>query len=336
VKVLLFVLCSAIGGWVFVRIGRRGKRVGSEPHCPKCDYNLTGAPLPRCAECGFDFFKTGPVIGRFKRRPVCLALGVIGLALAAAFLYPAWLETRMDLRWKYYSRWPTFLVIRDLRGQSRPQAVQELVRRCQAGGLSDKQINSIVGLLMAELVRHPVTSQPPPEVAEGLAEFLQLGHLTQEQTFMFFRCTCIPQVVYADGQLAIFPRRAFAIRSPFDDFVGHYKLKILSVDGRPVAGLGVEKLTTASNSCYHRMPFPLTPKESIHLRLEIDWYEPPDMQAAAKIKGLVPEEQLKVLLPRLLGSKRLCTIADEVTVTGRDKWILDIEPREIAVTKPSP
>ena len=90
-KVLLFVLCSAVGGWVFLRIGRRGKRVGSEPHCPKCDYNLTGAPLPRCPECGFDFSESGPTIGRFKRRPVFLLIGVVGLMLAVAFVYPAYL-----------------------------------------------------------------------------------------------------------------------------------------------------------------------------------------------------------------------------------------------------
>lgn len=335
-KVLLFVLCSAIGGAVFLRIGRRGKRVGTDPHCPKCDYNLTGAPLPRCAECGFDFSETGPVIGRFKRRPVFIAVGFIGLALAAAFLYPAWLETRHDLRYKHYSRWPTALVIRDLKGQFRPRAVDELVRRYRAGELSEKQINSIVGLLMAELVRHPAASQPPLEVAEGLAEFLVGGHLTEEQTFMFFRCICISQVVYTEGQLAIFRRRVLPIRSPFDDFVGHYRLEILSVDGRPVQGLGVEKLTTASSSCYHRMPFPMAPKESIHLRLRIDWYEPPDIQAAAKIKGLVPEEQLKVLLPRLLVSRRLCTTTDEVTVTAKEKWVFDVEPSEIAATNPSP
>jgi hypothetical protein len=170
---------------------------------------------------------------------------------------------------------------------------------------------------------------------DGLAQFLQAGHLTQEQTFMFFRCTCIPEVMYTEGQLAVFRRRPLPIRSPFDDFVGHYKLDILSVDGQAVEGLGVEKLTTASNGCYHRLPFPLKPKESIHARLRIDWYEPLDLQSSVKIKGLTPEEQLKVLLPRLLSSRHLCTIADEVTVTARDKWLLDVNPKELPSSNPA-
>jgi hypothetical protein len=335
VKVLLFVLCSAIVGWVCVWIGRRGKRVGTDPHCPKCDYNLTGAPLPRCAECGFDFSESGPVIGRFKRRPVFLAVGLIGLVLATVFVYGAWGETRHDLRYKYYSRWPTGLVIRDMRGPFRPQAVDELVRRCRAGTLSDEQARSVVEYLTAQLVQLPVTSQPPSEIVDGLAHFLLSDHLTHEQTFMFFRCTCIPQVVYTEGQLAFFRRRPLPTRMPFDDFVGHYKLKVLSVDGQPVQGLGVEKLTTASNACYHRLPFPLTPRESIHARLEIDWYGPLDLQATVKVQGLSPEEQLKAVLPRLRNNKRLCTITDEVTVTAKGKWVLNVNPKEVPGTGPS-
>ena len=55
-----------LAAWLILSIaalawGLRGRRVGQEPRCRKCDYDLSGIPLDRCPECGTD------VDGRFRR-----------------------------------------------------------------------------------------------------------------------------------------------------------------------------------------------------------------------------------------------------------------------------
>ena len=43
---------SALVATIFLTIGLRGRRVGTEPRCRKCGYNLTGTSEGKCPECG--------------------------------------------------------------------------------------------------------------------------------------------------------------------------------------------------------------------------------------------------------------------------------------------
>ncbi len=54
IGVLGFVLCTAVGIWVYAVVNRRFGPSGfdNETRCRKCGYILRGIPEPRCSECG--------------------------------------------------------------------------------------------------------------------------------------------------------------------------------------------------------------------------------------------------------------------------------------------
>jgi hypothetical protein len=86
-------------GLVLLILARRGKRVGRDPHCRRCRYNLTGSPdAPTCPECGADLSSPRTIrLGERRRRPVflvtamvLLTIGLLPLALRlhAVNVYP--------------------------------------------------------------------------------------------------------------------------------------------------------------------------------------------------------------------------------------------------------
>ena len=52
--VLGFLLCTAVGVWVYAVVNRRFGPSGfdNETRCRKCGYILRGVTEPRCSECG--------------------------------------------------------------------------------------------------------------------------------------------------------------------------------------------------------------------------------------------------------------------------------------------
>lgn len=89
----------------FLRFGRRMAHMGTTPHsernanvarpgpaCPVCDYDLTGAPIGRCPECGLELVVRGETLPLWVRancrRHLVLGLvnvGVIALGMGVWF-----------------------------------------------------------------------------------------------------------------------------------------------------------------------------------------------------------------------------------------------------------
>lgn len=87
----------AFGLWLMWRGWRRRKR--DAPHCPACDYNLTGSTSPSCPECGFTPTDEGHKF-RGRRR---WRLVLIGLLVAMSLpVYVVQRRVRV-YGWEYYT-----------------------------------------------------------------------------------------------------------------------------------------------------------------------------------------------------------------------------------------
>lgn len=60
-SICLFLFLVGLGVYL-IRTSHR--RVGSEPTCGQCGYNLTGSESNRCPECGMLFIDAGVIKGR--------------------------------------------------------------------------------------------------------------------------------------------------------------------------------------------------------------------------------------------------------------------------------
>jgi hypothetical protein len=129
---------------VLLVTGMWPRRRGEEPHCRKCDYNLTGLPSDRCPECGGMVTAKSPVHGERRRRP---GLMVAGLALLLAAPLPFYHAAKQVDWYPYY---PASWVIQDLRTNNYTKAFKELAWRIKAGRAS-----SVVRALTRELDRNP-------------------------------------------------------------------------------------------------------------------------------------------------------------------------------------
>ncbi len=61
IAVFIAVAIACAGIWLILR---SRSKVGSEPHCGHCDYQLTGLTSNRCPECGRPFIQAGVTLGR--------------------------------------------------------------------------------------------------------------------------------------------------------------------------------------------------------------------------------------------------------------------------------
>ncbi len=73
-----------VAGVLLVIFGLRGKRVGREPRCARCAYDLTGLTSDRCPECGSTIGPKTTQKGLWRRRRGCLVAGACLLILEFA------------------------------------------------------------------------------------------------------------------------------------------------------------------------------------------------------------------------------------------------------------
>lgn len=75
--VIIALSTGFVFGLVLLIVGLRGRRVGDEPRCRKCSYDLTGLDSNRCPECGTTITLRTTVRGMRHRRKPALIIGLM-------------------------------------------------------------------------------------------------------------------------------------------------------------------------------------------------------------------------------------------------------------------
>ena len=152
---LLYVSAAVLAlGVALMFVGVRGRRVGDDPHCRKCGFNLRGRPddSTRCAECGADVDAETRHAHRpaRRRRGKILAFGlIVTLASAGAV---GWLGYQRGKTYEWVRIKPTAWVLRDLGSADRTvgvQAQRELLRRINDKSFAQAKVDRIVDHALA-------------------------------------------------------------------------------------------------------------------------------------------------------------------------------------------
>jgi len=190
---ILAFLILLVVSVLLVTTGWRGRRVGAEPHCKACGFDLSGLTdeQPRCPECGADVGEPSAIVpGVRQRRPRRLGVGLAGLALCATL---GWfgVQGRLSTASLLASLPSGWMIGYAVRAEERPFAEEmrwELRRRIAVGTLTDPEVLARIGdeILAAmhdseihvaggyAILLHEVASRraSPVETRRALAEFL--------------------------------------------------------------------------------------------------------------------------------------------------------------------
>ena len=129
-------------GLVLLKKGLRPPRLGSMPHCRKCDYNLTGLTSDRCPECGQELAERAIVQGQRQRRPGMVLAGVVCLLPACLVI----VQILREVDW--YELRPATLIMGDLQSanpRTARRAWKEMERRYLEGKLSETHADEFLG-----------------------------------------------------------------------------------------------------------------------------------------------------------------------------------------------
>lgn len=176
----------AIGAWLLKR-GRWPARIGSTPHCPHCDYILTGIEAERCPECGRAIWAGNFVLGERGRKPGKAIAGLLLILIGILFLTLDFAGGLRHVDWYHYR--PTAWVLKDLDAKSPPaqtKAWYELHRRSTDGSLSAAQQDAMV----ERALREQETGNGAGGYRVAMVDFLfqryRDGKLSDAQTARFF------------------------------------------------------------------------------------------------------------------------------------------------------
>lgn len=169
----LFLFFFVAFGGSLLYLGIRGRRVGAEPVCSKCGFDLSGlvepttrkpvpstsAPARACPECGLRLQPADNVcIGRLHRRRWAIVLGSMFLILGFGTTYVASLPAVANFKWINHK--PERWLLRDAVAAYKNEVnnppvlgyfswrayhdanLPELLRRAEKGTLSDKTLLS--------------------------------------------------------------------------------------------------------------------------------------------------------------------------------------------------
>ena len=310
VGLAVFSILLGIGilamGLRLVRSGRQ-RRIGHDPRCPRCDYNLTASRLQQCPECGLDLVNVPLPRGRRARSPVT-TIGGAGLLLSGLglTLYGIWAGYERSGISLYQLR-PDVIVTADLGDDPlHAHAAEVLHQRLAAGGLSSRSIDAALdgtvqrlqagrhgrGIIFLDvlnlanaLLRHPQVDRTQKcQILSGLHQF---------------RCSYEP----GTGKIEI--GGASDLRAPEDRarFVARYRLDPLTVDGQSVpqqapieAFLVYRNLGGGLDWGSAPQPLRVQPRQQVRLRLVIEWYDLQQTEAAAAALDTLPLRRLQPVM----------------------------------------
>lgn len=127
---------SAVGATIFLTIGLRGRRVGTELRCRKCGYNLTGTPEGNCPECGTDIAPENAVRGVRQRRWLALTVGIVFSLVTIGSLGVHF--SNVD-----WIRYAPFGVVLRMAGTGDAGALAEIERRHTSGSITASHLDDL-------------------------------------------------------------------------------------------------------------------------------------------------------------------------------------------------
>ncbi len=209
--------------------GLLGRRVGDEPRCRRCGYNLTGLPGERCPECGTELSVGRIVIGTRRRRYPSLGVG-----LALLLLSIGWTAARLQ-QVDLYTYAP-FRVLLHSANQGSQRALRELDDRQQKGRLSAGQHGSLAD---AALIKQQDCSGWKHQDWITLLERMDVGgQLTDEQRKVYHEQAVMPLVFEVRRRIRVgdtLPgRAAYWHCIPEDGVFTRLEDVSLNIDGTPV------------------------------------------------------------------------------------------------------
>jgi hypothetical protein len=208
---LLGALAMLAVGLVLLKIGWLPRRRGSEPHCRRCGYDVTGNVSGRCPECGAELAGRRSVVTGMRPRRAGVAL--LGFAIALGGLGMgsprAW---RIAKSVEWYHHVPAFWVLREL-NSPRPgvpmRAFDELKRRWGAGELNEVRRRQFVDrLLQSEVDQSLPSLKAKDDAFKFLLELARADELSPEDRERFWG-----QV--AESVLRVRPRVRYDERVPW-------------------------------------------------------------------------------------------------------------------------
>jgi hypothetical protein len=167
--------------------GRR-RRVGSEPHCRKCDYLLHGIESERCPECGSALSPKTIVHGERRRRVPSFIGGWLLLLLGLAIVIAAATVQVQQIDWYEYE--PTHFVLKDLASQNNATVIKawhELTRRDALGSLSAGVRDKLVQFAIAQQGKAAAPYSPlDTDTINYLGSRITAGDLPKDQQTKVF------------------------------------------------------------------------------------------------------------------------------------------------------
>jgi hypothetical protein len=276
---LLFTVFTAVVGEALIRRGWRGTRRGDSPHCPQCDYNLTGLESPRCPECGTVLVPDEIPIGQLHRSPAGICMGLVTWGVTVCLAVTLYHGVRHTLRSDWYFLRPTSVVIDDLHDrQLIERAPRELSRRLKSDSLTDGQKKLAAEAVISIRVASRQAARYSKDMVNFAANLLRSDNLTPAQTEAFFRSLekaefrissyrgkpCVGQ----GDTWHVFPTQADA------GYIPRRILTCVSIDGQPVDETVLDRFELVDGtSGLLSDSLPRVPQNSMVLRVTTRWYD---------------------------------------------------------------
>lgn len=238
-------------GVFFLVRGLRGRRIGEEPRCKSCAYQLTGRlDAERCPECGCSLTPDTVVRGLRKRRWGLLLFGAVAVPTLWSFSSgPVWGLAYVN----WYRHYPTSMILRDARAD-RIEGIAELERRLLARTLSHAQGRAVAELAVSKYLQPPCP--PHRQVWEQLvAKADRRGFLTdglrKQILSQMYHASLTPRPVIRQGDPVVLQ---ITVQSPAIGFAGYrYRHDLLLLR---VADQDVYTTTASLTPAYNTDAFP--------------------------------------------------------------------------------
>lgn len=229
---LVLVPILAVVGGLFVYYGRR-HREGLNPHCFKCDHDLSGGPLTECPRCHTYLPMNRIEYGERMPRRTWIVTGQIILGAVLITTIVLSVETFGRLRDEWYGLRPLSIVVSDLNDPPfAERAGRELRIRLRTGELSTADQQRIADQLLSQLeAGDEIATELRYVVLDTLGTFCEQDAVTTDQESRLFawidRVTCGVNVS-PDGSEVILIDGI----DPPDGWLPVRQIEVLSIDGK--------------------------------------------------------------------------------------------------------